>query len=350
MDTRAAYRLVVKSLLTAVGIGLLVYAALKLIGLLVLVFGAVVIGVLIHALAETIERHSPFGEKLSFVAALVLIVAVLGAFGWLFGSEVGGQFSALGTMLPSAWERFQAWLGGLPGGGALASSLQGFAPGESDMLPSLPQLVGSVTTLVTDLLLLIFGSLFIAADPKLYRRGLALLFPKSRRPLAEEVLGETGEAIKLWMVGQSISMAVVGSLTGLGLWLVGVPAPLALGIIMGFFEIIPWLGPFLGAVPILILALSDSPQTALWALAVVVVVQQLEGSLITPYVHKKVVSVPPAVTVFGVIAGGILFGPPGLFFAAPLLIVCYVLVKRLYVEEALHTPTPVPGRDSPGDD
>jgi predicted PurR-regulated permease PerM len=62
-------------------------------------------------------------------------------------------------------------------------------------------------------------------------------------------------------------------------------------------------------------------------------------------VQKKVISLPPAVTVFGVIAGGVLFGPPGLLFAAPLLVVVFVLVKRLYVEEALHTPTYVPGRD-----
>ena len=64
-----------------------------------------------------------------------------------------------------------------------------------------------------------------------------------------------------------------------------------------------------------------------------------------PLAAQRVVSLPPALSVFGVIAGGMLFGPIGLIFASPLLVVALVLVKRLWVEEVLHTPTHVPGRD-----
>jgi predicted PurR-regulated permease PerM len=78
-------------------------------------------------------------------------------------------------------------------------------------------------------------------------------------------------------------------------------------------------------------------------LTLIVAVQQVEGSLIMPFVQKKAVSLPPALTVFGVVAGGLLFGPLGLIFAAPMLVVAFVLVKRLYVKEALGTDTKMPG-------
>ena len=335
---------VVRSLLAAAGIAVLVLAAVRLRELLVLAFGAVVIGVLIRALADAIERRTPLGGKGAFYAALLLIALVIGAFAWLFGAQVAAQVSQLSETIPAMWQRIQEWLRTVPGGEALLASAQGVAlDGRSQ--PSVQRVLGSLANGITGFLLVLFGAVFIAADPGLYRRGLAMLFPRSRRALADEALGESARAIKLWMLGQFIAMLAVGTLTTLGMWLVGVPAALALGLIMGFLEVIPFIGPIMGSIPILIMALSAGPDTALLALAVILVVQQAEGSLITPLVQKKVVSLPPAVTVFGVITGGLLFGPAGLLFAAPLLVVVFVLVKRLYVEEALDTPTYVPGRD-----
>ena len=345
MDARQeTFGLVVRSLLAAAGIAVLVLAAVRLRELLVLAFGAVVIGVLIRALADAIERRTPLGGKGAFYAALLLIALVIGAFAWLFGAQVAAQVSQLSETIPAMWQRIQEWLRTAPGGEALLASVQGVALDGSGSR-SFPRLLGSLANGITGFLLVLFGAVFIAADPGLYRRGLAVLFPRSRRALADEALGESARAIKLWMLGQFIAMLAVGTLTTLGLWLVGVPAALALGLIMGFLEVIPFIGPIMGSIPILIMALSAGPDTALLALAVILVVQQAEGSLITPLVQKKVVSLPPAVTVFGVITGGLLFGPAGLLFAAPLLVVVFVLVKRLYVEEALDTPTHVPGRD-----
>ena len=345
MDARQeTFGLVVRSLLAAAGIAVLVLAAVRLRELLVLAFGAVVIGVLIRALADAIERRTPLGGKGAFYAALLLIALVIGAFAWLFGAQVAAQVSQLSETIPAMWQRIQEWLRTVPGGEALLASVQGVALDGSGSR-SFPRLLGSLANGITGFLLVLFGAVFIAADPGLYRRGLAMLFPRSRRALADEALGESARAIKLWMLGQFIAMLAVGTLTTLGMWLVGVPAALALGLIMGFLEVIPFIGPIMGSIPILIMALSAGPDTALLALAVILVVQQAEGSLITPLVQKKVVSLPPAVTVFGVITGGLLFGPAGLLFAAPLLVVVFVLVKRLYVEEALDTPTYVPGRD-----
>jgi predicted PurR-regulated permease PerM len=73
-----------------------------------------------------------------------------------------------------------------------------------------------------------------------------------------------------------------------------------------------------------------------------IVVQQTENHLIQPLIQQRAVDIPPALLLFGVVAMGTLFGVPGVVLAAPLAVVLYVLVKRLYVREALHTPTPLP--------
>ena len=101
----------------------------------------------------------------------------------------------------------------------------------------------------------------------------------------------------------------------------------------------------MSAVPVGIVAATAGPETFWLSMGVMLVVHWVEAAFVAPLAAQKVVSLPPAVSVFGVVAGGVLFGPVGLIFASPLLVVAMVLVKRLWVEEALHTPTHVPGRD-----
>lgn len=342
-DRWPPFSLILKSLLAAAGIAVLLVASAQLIHLLVLVFGAMVIAVLIRALADPIKRHSSLGDGWSVALSVLVIITVLALVGWLFGSQVRSQFSTLSEMLPRAWNDVQQRIASLPGGEQLLGSMDKLSTGGS-VISDVGQLAWMVGGFIADLLLVLFGALFMAVNPRLYRDGLLKLVPKQHRHLADQAIGESGTALRRWMIGQLISMLIVGMLTGIGLSLVGVPSGVALGVIAGVAEFIPYAGPVIAAVPALLLALAKDTQTALLALAVIVAVQQIEGSLIMPIVQKNVVSLPPALTVFGVVAFGLLFGIPGLIFAAPLLVVAFVLVKRLYVRELLDTETQIPGQ------
>lgn len=341
-DRDEKLKMAVQVIIIAAAITVLLLAASKLVSLLVLVFGAAVIGLLIRSFADLIEDHSPLSGGWSLAVALTVIVLVIGCLGWLFGSHVGGQFNQLAERFTEAWDWVEEQLRQSPAGSALLSSFDATAAGNS-IISNIGRAAMSFVSALADFVLLIFGAVFIALNPALYLRGLVLLVPKDRRPVVEEALRDSGRAVKKWMAGQFVSMLIVGVLTGLGLWLVGVPSAIALGIVAGVSEIIPWLGPIIASVPALLIALTEGPQTALLTLVVLVVVQQIEGSIVMPVVQKKVVSLPPALTIFGVVAMGLLFGPVGLIFAAPLLVVAYVLVKRLYVQEALDTDTEIPG-------
>jgi len=337
------HRKFIERVLILVGIGLALLLLWTLLDLLVLVFGAVVIAVLFRAVADPIARHTPLGDRGSATVAVLLVAGILGLFGWAFGAQVRSEFTGLSQTLPAAWHDFQQRLDGLPFGSGLGVSLENFGPSGTNIVSRLGDLAMTLGSAATDFILVVFGAIFLAANPQLYKRGLIKLVPRRGRALAGEALADSGRALKLWLMGQLVAMLLVGLLTWLGLWLIDLPAALALALTAGFLEIIPYVGPVLAAIPGMLLALLISPEMALWTLFVYFGVQQLEAVLITPLIQGKAVTLPPALTVFGVVAAGIMFGFVGLIFAAPLLVVAYVLVKKLYVREALDTDTPLPG-------
>ena len=142
--------------------------------------------------------------------------------------------------------------------------------------------------------LVIFGGIYLAANPTLYRDGFVKLVPPRLQSNVKATIDAAAEALKLWLGGQLIAMALVGVLTGLGLWLAGVPSALALGLIAGLAEFVPVVGPITAAVPTVLIAGAQDWQTLLWAIGVLVAVQQVESYLIMPLIAKRTVSVAPA--------------------------------------------------------
>ena len=199
---------------------------------------------------------------------------------------------------------------------------------------------------IAEVLVVLFGGIFLAAQPRFYKTGAIKLIPSSRRPVVSEAMDESERALRLWLKGQLIAMIAVGSLTGLGLWLLGMPSALVLGLLAGILEFIPFAGPIIASIPAILLALAVSPDMALWVVLLYVIVQQLEGNLLQPMIQQYAVDLPGVILLFSLIAFGMLFGTLGVILAAPLSVVSYVLVKRLYVRETLGTKTPIPGEDS----
>lgn len=310
--------------------------------LLIIVLGAIVFAVLLRSIADPISRWTRMGTQISTVLAVLVAGGIVTVGAWLFGSELAAQFGALGEILPATWADLQRRLDQVP----LARQVLDSIVRDQDVSAIITSVVRVAGDAVTAFLLILFGAVFIAAQPRLYRGGLLQLVPPRRRELAGEALDDAGYSLRLWLLGQLISMTVVGLLTGIGLWMAGVPSAVALGVIAGFTEAVPYLGPIIGAVPGLLVALTVGPEAAFWALVVYVIVQQLEGYALLPIIQQKMVSLPPALTLFWIMAAGLLFGALGVIFAAPILVVIFVLVKRLYVREALGTTTDIPG-DNP---
>jgi predicted PurR-regulated permease PerM len=334
-----------RRVLIVIALGALVALAWRLSEVLLLAFGAVVIAVILRALADLIAEFVPATKKWSLALAVLVILMILSLAIFLFGSRMRAQLGELARVLPPAIEyvlgEFGVEVGNL-----------------SKQLPSvlgsgLPrEIIGTAASfgltflgVLTDLVVVLIAAIFLAADPSLYRQGVVKLVPLSQHARIGGALEASGTALRLWLKGQLIAMLLVGCLTGAALWALGLPSPIALGLIAGFTEFIPFLGPFLGALPALLISASQSMELFLWTAAAFLVIQQVESNLIAPIVQRKTVSLPPALSLLAVLAFGVVFGPTGLVLAVPLTVVAYVLVKKLYVRETLGEDTPVPGED-----
>src|SRR5690606_7611027 len=179
------------------------------------------------------------------------------------------------------------------------------------------------------------AGIYLAIDPTTYRGGLTLLFPRSWHGAIERALDQTGRGLSLWLQAQLLTMLVVGTLVGLGTWAIGLPSPLALGLIAGLTEFVPIIGPFAGAIPALLVAIGIDGPTFVWTAILYIIVQQVEANLITPLLQRRIVSIPPVVLLFSFVALGVVFGATGILVAAPLTIALYILVREFYVGQLL---------------
>jgi predicted PurR-regulated permease PerM len=183
--------------------------------------------------------------------------------------------------------------------------------------------------------ILILLAIYLASEPRFYARGLTKLFPIDARARAYEVLTEIGTTLSWWLIGKTISMLFIGLLTWIGLWILGVPLALTLGLIAGLLSFIPNFGPIFSAVPAILLAFIESPMSALYTLILFVLVQIIESNLVTPYIERQTVELPPALTVFAQLALGVIIGGVGLILATPILAFIVVIVQSVYIGDVL---------------
>jgi len=301
------------------------------------------VAVVLRSIADPIQHYANTPSWLSLTAVILLIIGVTAALSWFFGGEISAEVGALLEGLPQAWESFENRVRGTALGERFLTWVSNASPSGAGLITRVTGFVTSVGGGIADVLVVIVGGIYLASNKSLYRRGLLKVLPSHRRETVDDALELSGHALRFWLRGQIISMIVVGLCVGLGLWLIGVPSAFALGLLAGLLEFVPLVGPIVAAVPAVLLALTVGADTALWTIFLFLVVEQVEGNILQPVVQRYAVELPPAIFLFALLAFSGLFGLTGVIFAAPLTVVVYVLVKRLYVQEALKTPTKIPG-------
>jgi predicted PurR-regulated permease PerM len=356
-ETREELRFLRRVLIVA---GVVAFALLlwQAVHALLLLCAAALVAVLLRGLAGLIGRAVPrLGDGARVALAGGVVLLVLGLAAWLVGDALRTQAAGLMEALPDALRAFERRFGlSLPDDVSEAATrlAQDQDPGRiaSAAGAVLQRALGFGAVAVDvlgGLLLAVVGGVFLAADPGLYRHGVVALFPRAERPRVEDALRTAGRALRLWLIGQLVAMALVGALYGLGAWWLGLPSQLALGVFAGLAEFVPVIGPILGALPVLLVALGGGWVTLLWALGLVVVVQQLESNMLMPLVQRRMVQIPPAVLLFSVVVAGAVFGLLGTVLAGPLTVLAYAMVAKLYVRETLGQPAEVPGEKAPGE-
>jgi predicted PurR-regulated permease PerM len=332
-------------LLIAASIFVVVLVLWQLIHLLLLVFGAVLVAVLLRTIANPVRDHTPLSENWSLAVALLAMALLIAGFAALLGAQLSAQATQLFERLPEVLDPLERWLG-IDDIEQWVMERAETAFDEASLVTQIAGYSTSVAGIAVNLVLVLVAGVYLALKPSCYREGLLMLFPQRVREEASDTLEALGDGLRLWLLGQLLAMLMVGALTTAGLWLLGVPSALALGFIAGLLEFVPYVGPVLSAVPAIAVAAAEEPVTALWVGGLYVLVQQIEGAFITPLVQQRTVDLPPALTIFAIIAFGILLGPLGVLLATPLTVLFFVAVKKLWVRDTLEEETSLPGESS----
>lgn len=159
--------------------------------------------------------------------------------------------------------------------------------------------------------------------------------PVDRRKKIMTIWTDIEETLGAYVRGQTILSAIVFGASLVGLLLLRIPNAVALAVIAGMFEVIPLIGPFLGAIPAILVGFSVSPLTGLLITGWYLVVQQIEGNILIPRIMHKSVGLNPLVVILAVVAGGSVAGVIGALLAIPIAGAAQVLVRDLWIEPAI---------------
>jgi len=306
--------------------------------ILLLLFAGILLSTLFRSAAEGVAKLTGFSDGVSLVTALLVTVLVLGGTGFFIAPEVADQVEELGEQIPIALTTIREELEQYRFGQWLLFETPSF----EELRPLAPEVLARATGIVSTTAAFLIGSVlvlflgfYLAINPRLYISGVLRLVPLKQRPRASLVLAAVGYTMKRWLVGQLIIMSIVGVSTALGLWLLGVPLALTLGLLAFVLDFVPNFGPIIASIPGILLGLVESPQKAVQVTILYIVIQQVESYVLAPYVHKKTVLIPPVVTITAQLFMGVLVGPIGLLLATPLTAVFIVLVKMFYIQDIL---------------
>ncbi|WP_339157188.1 AI-2E family transporter [Paenibacillus sp. FSL W8-0186] len=159
---------------------------------------------------------------------------------------------------------------------------------------------------------------------------LTRMLPKRYRRDGEQVIHEIDNGLKGFIAGRMISAVLLAVMGFVGFWLIGLPYPLLLAIVGALFNFIPYFGPFLGAIPCVIVAFTESTSMVIWVIVIVVVSQQIEGNLISPYIYGKTINIHPLTTIILLLIAGDFAGILGMILAIPVYMMAKIIIVRMY--------------------
>lgn len=273
----------------------------------------------------------------TLAAALVFLggAALLGLGAFLFLPALADQVYGFFASLPGAFAELAERVEGLaerfglpvPGGDVSPSSLTG--PTQR-LLGGAVGVFGTAASALAGLVVVLFLAFYLSANPGPVVGWATRLLPPARRPRAREVLSAVRSGLLNWLKGQLGAMAVIGVLSTVAFFLIGLPGALFLGLLAGLLGFVPYLGPVISFVPPLLLALTMGPTTVLLVAVAYAAVQGAESYMITPLIMNEAASLHPAAVIAGVTVLGTAFGVLGALLAVPTIVTCGVLVDELW--------------------
>jgi predicted PurR-regulated permease PerM len=311
-----------------------------LFDVVLIALGALILATLLRLCASPLTRWLRFPESIALAISVLLLTVVVAGAGYLFGARIAGELQNVSERATAAEASIAASLQGSQWGKLILTHVK---PPNFSLSDVVGDLFTQNTTFLGALVVAIVTGIYFAAQPELYRAGIVKLFPPRFHAEVAGTLDALANALRLWLIGRLIQMVLIGLLSTLAVWLIGLPSPFALGLIAGVAEFVPYLGPIIASIPAILVAATQDTTAVIWTVVAYLIIHQVEGNLFVPLIQHRMVYVAPAVILLGIVTTGFMFGAISMIFGAPITILIVVALKKLYVRETLGEETRIPG-------
>jgi len=317
------------------GVAVTIYA---LHDLLLLIFAAALFAIPLRAAALFVSRITRTHVVAGFVGVLAVLIALVALVLWSWELLIAAQAGQLVAAVRAAAAVLRHALSTEPWSSRLAVVLPDpsvLLAGAGGLIGQARGLVGGGLATLLDGAVLLFLTVCFAAEPATYVNGALRLVPPGRRARVSATLTEAAAIAGLWLRARLISMCALGLLVSIGLRIAGIPDFAALGLLAGIFAFVPNVGAVAAALPALMLAsLAGWREVAIVAV-IYWLAHAIDDFLVAPIAERRVVRLPPALTVVTQVVLGLASGVLGIMMAAPLAAVAIVFVRRLLVEDVV---------------
>lgn len=338
MDSkRIASRTLIQAAVVAL-VTLCVFAVLRGAGVFLVAFAGILFAVLFHGAASWISSKSRLSSRWALVVAVVAPLLLIVAAVWLVAPDVALQASELADRLPKAVRQLEDQLSSSDWASPLMAQkerVQEAIPGLSSVFSFAGQAFSTTFGALGNLVIALAIGLFVAIAPQTYIGGLLRLVPLPRRSRTRQVLDETGSALASWLLAKLIAMVVIGVLTAVGLWFIGIDLALVLALLAALLSFVPNIGPVIALVPAALIAMVVGIDKLGWVIALYVAVQAFESYLLTPVLQQRMLDLPPALTLGVQVLLGVLAGALGVILATPLTVALTTMTRMWYVQDIL---------------
>ncbi len=337
-----SYRRFIAFAALAVGVALVPILIWQLGFILLLAYAAILVAILLHVASEPLQRWTPLPMWADLLIAALVVLGVFALAGWVFGTQLSAEFSDVWARVHTGIVKLQQLLHQSQFGQFLLSRLNNASISVTGVFGTF---VSTTIVAIEAVIVILISAGYLAGHPDVYRAGLVRLFSPRYQAWANETLEDLGSALRYWLLGQLMQMVIIGLLSTLAVWLIGLPSPWALGLIAGVAEFVPYIGPILAAIPALLVALTQGQGNVIWTLGAYLAIHQVEGNLVVPLVQQRMIYIPPALMLLGIAAIGALAGIVGFVMAAPIVVAVFIVVQKVYVRDTLKEPITLPGEE-----
>jgi len=299
---------------------------------LLMALAGCLIAVYFHGLGDLIQRKTGIARTYAMLISTVGTLVIVALSVWFIGTKIQIQVTELSNTLPETIRITKAKLNSTPLGRKVIDYTS--SQHSEKLLDTATSFFNTGFGVLGDLYIILFLGIFFTASPTLYKDGILLLIPQPRKAQGIRIIDRISGSLRGWLRGMLVSMILITVLITAGLMIIGIPLTMVLGMITGILEIVPNFGPLIAMIPGVLLAITVSTNTAIIVALLYIICQTIVANIVTPLLQKRIIHLPPALTLMSQLLMGALSGVLGIVLAVPLLAILMILIDELYIKKS----------------